>query len=106
MLNTLLRDADFMSMSQGLEVRVPLIDHLPAKTVLALPGSWELSGNAPKRLLVEALENSLPREIVHRVKGGFTLPFEHWMRDELRAGRGPGRSMFCIVLDRGFELHR
>jgi asparagine synthase (glutamine-hydrolysing) len=85
MLNILLRDADFMSMSQGLEVRVPLIDHLLAKTVLALPGSWKMSKSAPKNLLVDALENSLPPEIVHRAKRGFTLPFEHWMRGELRA---------------------
>jgi asparagine synthase (glutamine-hydrolysing) len=85
MLNTLLRDTDFMSMSQGLEVRVPLIDHLLAKTVLALPGSWKMSQSAPKNLLVDALENSLPPEIIHRVKRGFTLPFEHWMRGELRS---------------------
>ncbi|MGA2099662.1 MAG: asparagine synthase (glutamine-hydrolyzing) [Candidatus Sulfotelmatobacter sp.] len=84
MLNTLLRDADFMSMSQGLEVRVPLIDHLLAKTVLGLPGKWKLNGT-PKKLLVGALGGSLPDEIVHRPKRGFTLPFEHWMRQELRA---------------------
>src|SRR5579863_3969097 len=84
MLNILLRDADFMSMSQGLEVRVPLIDHVLAKTVLALPGAWKVSAGTPKNLLVDALENSLPPEIVHRVKRGFTLPFEHWMRGELR----------------------
>jgi asparagine synthase (glutamine-hydrolysing) len=84
MLNTLLRDADFMSMSQGLEVRVPLIDHQLAKAVLALPGEWKLNGT-PKRLLVGALAGSLPDEIVHRPKRGFTLPFEHWMRQELRA---------------------
>jgi asparagine synthase (glutamine-hydrolysing) len=84
MLNTLLRDADFMTMSQGLEVRVPLIDHVLAKTVLALPGSWKISNRTPKNLLVGALENSLPPEIVHRPKRGFTLPFEHWMRNELR----------------------
>ena len=54
MLNTLLRDADFMSMSQGLEVRVPLIDHQLAKAVLAIPGEWKLNGT-PKKLLVEAL---------------------------------------------------
>jgi asparagine synthase (glutamine-hydrolysing) len=83
MLNTLLRDADFMSMSQGLEVRVPLIDHVLAKAVLALPGAWKLNGT-PKKLLVEALGRSLPDEIVHRPKRGFTLPFEHWMRQELR----------------------
>ncbi len=84
MLNTLLRDADGMSMSQGLEVRVPLIDHQLAKTVLALPGAWKLNGT-PKKLLVNALAGSLPDEIVHRPKRGFTLPFEHWMRQELRS---------------------
>ena len=84
MLNTLLRDADFMSMSQGLELRVPLIDHQLAKTVLALPGDWKVNGT-PKKLLVEALEGSLPEEIVHRPKRGFTLPFEHWVRQELRS---------------------
>jgi asparagine synthase (glutamine-hydrolysing) len=83
MLNTLLRDADVMSMSQGLEVRVPLIDHELAKAVLALPGEWKLNGT-PKKLLVAALAGSLPDEIVHRPKRGFTLPFEHWMRQELR----------------------
>ena len=83
MLNTLLRDSDFMSMSQGLEMRVPLIDHELAKKVLALPGAWKLNGT-PKKLLVEALAGSLPSEIVHRRKRGFTLPFEHWMRQELR----------------------
>jgi asparagine synthase (glutamine-hydrolysing) len=84
MLNTLLRDADFMSMSQGLEVRVPLIDHQLAKVVLALPGAWKLNGT-PKKLLVEALGGSLPDEIVRRPKRGFTLPFEHWMLEELRS---------------------
>jgi asparagine synthase (glutamine-hydrolysing) len=83
MLNTLLRDADFMSMSQGLEVRVPLIDHRLAKAVLAMPGRWKMN-RTPKKLLVDALADSLPREIVHRRKRGFTLPFQHWMRQELR----------------------
>ncbi len=84
MQNTLLRDADFMSMSQGLELRVPLIDHQLAKAVLVLPGAMKLNGT-PKKLLVEALAGSLPEDIVHRPKRGFTLPFEHWMRQELRA---------------------
>lgn len=83
MLNTLLRDADVMSMSQGLEVRVPLIDHRLAKAALELPGKCKLN-RTPKKLLVEALAGSLPDEIVYRRKHGFTLPFERWMREELR----------------------
>ncbi len=84
MLNTLLRDSDFMSMAHGLEVRVPLIDHQLARRVLALPGSWKLDSRTPKPLLVQALRGELPDQVVHRPKRGFTLPFEHWLRDALR----------------------
>jgi asparagine synthase (glutamine-hydrolysing) len=85
MLNTLLRDSDGMSMAHGLELRVPLIDHQLADKLLALPGAWKLDGNVPKPLLVGALKGALPNEIVHRKKQGFTLPFERWLRENLRA---------------------
>ncbi len=84
MANMLLRDTDFMSMAHGLEVRVPLIDHQLARLVLSLPGSWKLDAASPKPLLVRALRGQLPEKIVHRPKRGFTLPFEHWLRDTLR----------------------
>ena len=84
MLNTLLRDADVMSMAHGLEVRVPFIDHQLAEKMFALPGAWKLDGNVPKPLLVGALNGALPDEIVHRKKRGFTLPFEQWLRENLR----------------------
>jgi asparagine synthase (glutamine-hydrolysing) len=86
MLNTLLRDSDAMSMAHGLEVRVPLIDHHLAEKLFTLPGDWKLDARTPKPLLVAVLHGSLPDEIVHRRKRGFTLPFEHWLRDELRSG--------------------
>lgn len=84
MLNTLLRDSDFMSMAHGLEVRVPFIDHQLARALFAVPGSRKLDAHMPKPLLVRALGGQLPDEIVHRPKRGFTLPFEHWLRDALR----------------------
>jgi asparagine synthase (glutamine-hydrolysing) len=84
MLNTLLRDSDVMSMAHGLEVRVPLIDHRLAQSVLRLPGKWKLDGTTPKPLLVRALRGQLPDKIVHRKKRGFTMPFDRWMRDILR----------------------
>ena len=37
-----------------------------------------------KPLLVRALGGQIPDQIVHRPKRGFTLPFEHWLRDALR----------------------
>jgi asparagine synthase (glutamine-hydrolysing) len=84
MLNTLLRDTDVMSMAHGLEVRVPLIDHRLAERLMAMPGAWKMNRETPKPLLVGALRGALPERVVHRPKRGFTLPFEHWLRDELR----------------------
>ncbi|MGH9545233.1 MAG: asparagine synthase (glutamine-hydrolyzing) [Terriglobales bacterium] len=98
MLNTLLRDSDVMSMAHGLELRVPLIDHHLADKLMAIPGPWKLDNTLPKPLLVGALKGVLPSEIVHRKKQGFTLPFERWLRENLRpeveaalqkVGRGP-----------------
>lgn len=84
MHDVLLRDADQMSMAHALEVRVPLVDHEVAAFVLALDDRQKAPGNTPKRLLVEALGTSLPERIVQRPKQGFTLPFEPWMRGQLR----------------------
>ena len=84
MLNTLLRDSDVMSMPHGLELRVPLIDHQVAQGAMAIPGSMKVSGSSPKELLVNALNGALPDSLVQRPKRGFTLPFEHWMRDTLK----------------------
>jgi asparagine synthase (glutamine-hydrolysing) len=41
--------------------------------------------HSPKKLLVDALGDLLPERIVNRPKMGFTLPWEHWMRNELRS---------------------
>jgi asparagine synthase (glutamine-hydrolysing) len=84
MLNTLLRDSDVMSMAHGLEVRVPLIDHRLAERLFTFDGPSKIDPSTPKSLLVNALGGQLPDEIVHRQKRGFTLPFEHWLKDELR----------------------
>jgi asparagine synthase (glutamine-hydrolysing) len=84
MQNILLRDADCMSMAHGLEVRVPLLDHKLAEFLFTLPGDWKLDSRTPKPLLVKATSGALPDAIVRRKKRGFTLPFERWMRDEMR----------------------
>ncbi len=83
MANTLLRDTDAMSMAHGLEVRVPLIDHLVVERLMKIPGQQKLREGEPKWLLVEAA-GDLPREIVRRSKRGFELPFKHWLTGALR----------------------
>ncbi len=82
--NMLLRDADAMSMAHSLEIRVPLIDHELVELMFRIPGNQKLSPKTPKPLLIKALGQELPDGLVQRKKMGFTLPFEKWMRNELK----------------------
>jgi len=84
MHDVLLRDADQMSMAHGLEIRVPLLDHRLIEYLMGLPDAIKLPGAVPKRLLVESLGAALPAECVQRPKQGFVLPFDQWMKGELR----------------------
>ncbi len=84
MRNTLLRDSDFMSMAHGLELRVPFLDRALVEACFRIPGDKKLQGELPKSLLLASLGVELPREIVNRPKRGFTLPFERWLRGEMR----------------------
>jgi asparagine synthase (glutamine-hydrolysing) len=84
MRNTLLRDSDFMSMAHGLELRVPFLDRTLVEACFRIPGDKKLQGSLPKGLLLASLGVELPREIVNRPKRGFTLPFERWLRGEMR----------------------
>ena len=82
--HVLLRDTDQMSMAHALEVRVPFLDHELVEFVLGVSDRNKYP-HGPKKLLVDSLGDLLPREIVDRPKMGFTLPWELWMRNELRA---------------------
>jgi asparagine synthase (glutamine-hydrolysing) len=82
MLNTLLRDTDAMSMCHSIEVRVPFLDAPLVEYVLSLPEKAK-HGARPKALLIEALGDLLPEEIVAQRKRTFTFPWEHWLRGAL-----------------------
>jgi asparagine synthase (glutamine-hydrolysing) len=84
MRNTLLRDSDFMSMAHGLELRVPFLDRPLVEACFRIPGKKKLQGTQSKSLLLASLGVALPPEIVNRPKRGFTLPFEQWLRNEMR----------------------
>jgi len=84
LVSTLLRDTDQMSMAHSLEVRVPLIDHALVEFVIGLAGAPKLDERTPKHLLVKALGDALPDQVVYRQKSTFTFPWEHWLRGSLR----------------------
>jgi asparagine synthase (glutamine-hydrolysing) len=85
MASTLLRDTDSVSMARSLEVRVPLLDTPLIEFVGSLPDAARRRPGAQKALLLEALGDLLPREILEQRKRTFTLPWEEWLRGPLRA---------------------
>jgi asparagine synthase (glutamine-hydrolysing) len=85
MASTLLRDTDSVSMAQSLEVRVPMLDTPLVEFVGSLPDAGRRRASAQKALLVEALGDLLPQEILAQRKRTFTLPWEEWLRGPLRA---------------------
>ena len=85
LVNTLLRDTDSMSMAHSLEVRVPFLDHPLVEFVTHLPQAAKLRKGIPKALLVAALSDLLPSEVVAQKKRGFTFPWAEWLRGPLKS---------------------
>ncbi len=83
-LNVLVKDTDQFSMASALEVREPFFDYKLVEYVLSLPDAYKYDPKTPKNLLVKALGNLLPDEIIYRPKMGFSFPWRHWMLTELR----------------------
>ena len=75
MRNQLLRDADWTSMSHGVEVRVPYLDATLWRSAAPLTRAGRVSG---KEALALAPVKSLPDAVVQRTKTGFTTPMATW----------------------------
>jgi len=80
----LLIKADKITMANSLELRVPLLDHKVLEFAAALPSSLKVHGFTTKYLAKKALRSRVPKAILDRPKTGFPVPYESWMRTELR----------------------
>lgn len=83
LLDDLLPKVDRMAMAHSLEVRSPFLDHELVEWSLRLPRPARIRGVVGKRVLKLALEDLLPREILHRRKHGFGAPLDRWFRSDL-----------------------
>ncbi len=80
MQNQLLRDTDVMSMSHGLEVRVPFLDEKFIQAVQSISPDIRFDEHQPKKLLIDSFADMLPAAIWNRPKMGFTFPLQQWMK--------------------------
>jgi asparagine synthase (glutamine-hydrolysing) len=99
LVSTLLRDTDSMSMRHSLEVRVPFLDHPLVEWTLGLPARAKIGNGERKALLIEALGDLLPPEIIRQPKRTFTLPWENWLRGPLRGQIESSLEDWCPHLD-------
>ncbi|MDB4902130.1 MAG: hypothetical protein JWQ63_1411 [Mucilaginibacter sp.] len=79
MQNQLLRDTDVMSMSHGLEVRVPFLDEDFKRLAETISPEIRFNKNQPKKILIDSFNDILPKEVWNRPKMGFTFPLQEWM---------------------------
>jgi asparagine synthase (glutamine-hydrolysing) len=80
----LLIKADKMTMATSVELRVPLLDHQVLEFAATLPTEFKVKGRTIKRILKLALQDSVPPEILNRKKAGFPLPYDRWLKTDLK----------------------
>lgn len=77
---------DRASMSVGLEVRAPFLDHRVVELAWSFPAAFSVEPGARKgkRVLRELLGRHVPRELFERRKKGFGVPIGEWLHGPLR----------------------
>jgi asparagine synthase (glutamine-hydrolysing) len=80
----LLVKADKMTMANSVELRVPLLDHRILEFAASLPSSFKLNGFSTKHILKKTMSQRIPQQILNRKKTGFPVPYESWLRNDLK----------------------
>lgn len=87
--NQLLRDSDWASMANSVELRTPLVDLKLLEKVAPLTS--EFAGGAGKMYLASAARQLEQSEILSRSKTGFATPMNTWLERGGFSKRYPGR---------------
>ena len=84
LVDDLLLKADKITMANSIELRVPFLDHKVLEFAASLPGSYKVHGFTTKYIAKRVLNRQVPRAIIERKKVGFPVPYESWLRHELK----------------------
>ena len=75
---------DKMSMSAGIEVRVPFLDKDLIEFSTNIPNKLKQRGGEGKWILKKSMEPYLPKDIIYRPKSGFGVPLRRWLKSDLK----------------------
>lgn len=85
-LPTLLRNYDRYSMANGVEIRMPFMDHRIVSFAFALPWTSKIRKGFSKAIIRDAVAQYMPKEVAYRkTKIGFTSPMVDWMQGPLKS---------------------
>ena len=73
---------DKLSMSQGVEVRVPFLDLNIVKVSNYIPDHFKMKKNIPKYILKKVGEKYLPKKVIYRSKTGFGAPIKNLIKND------------------------
>lgn len=84
-LPTLLRNYDRYSMANGVEIRMPFMDHRIVSFAFAAPWTSKIRKGFSKAIVRDAMSPYMPHEVAHRkTKIGFNSPIVDWMQGPLK----------------------
>lgn len=84
LVDDILTKVDRASMAVGLEVRVPILDHVFMEFMATIPSALKLRDGEGKHLFKQVARNKVGADIVDRTKMGFSMPLAAWFRGPLR----------------------
>lgn len=94
---------DKMSMAEGIEVRVPLLDLDLVALAGRLPVAFKQRGRTSKYILKRAMEGILPHDVIYRPKTGFGVPIRSWIKgiyaEQIDAQLSPERLSAAGIFD-------
>jgi asparagine synthase (glutamine-hydrolysing) len=84
-LPTLLRNYDRYSMINGVEIRMPFMDHRVVEFLFSIGYESKVRNGFTKSILRDSMQNHMPNEITYRKsKIGFNTPIVDWMQKDLK----------------------
>jgi asparagine synthase (glutamine-hydrolysing) len=95
----LLMRVDKMTMSVGLEARVPFLDHRMVGLAMSIPGALKTRNGTLKYVLKKAVAGLVPDDLITRRKQGFGVPVNELFGGPLAAMADAELRRFCADTD-------